>query len=52
MVKILKPVKTKKNRREIRILQHLYGGPNIIPLLDVPREQKRPCAPNAQAGTG
>jgi casein kinase II subunit alpha len=38
VVKILKPVKTKKIRREIRILQHLFGGPNIISLLDMVRD--------------
>lgn len=38
VVKILKPVKKKKIKREIRILQNLYGGPNIISLLDVVRD--------------
>jgi len=37
-VKILKPVKKKKIRREIKILQNLCGGPNIIQLLDVTRD--------------
>jgi casein kinase II subunit alpha len=37
IVKILKPVKMKKIRREIKILQNLCGGPNIIKLLDVVR---------------
>jgi len=35
IIKILKPVKKKKIKREISILQNLCGGPNIIKLLDV-----------------
>ena len=35
VVKILKPVKKRKIKREIKILQNLCGGPNIIKLLDV-----------------
>jgi casein kinase II subunit alpha len=38
IVKILKPVKMKKIRREIKILQNLCGGPNVIKLLDVVRD--------------
>jgi len=38
VIKILKPVKKKKIRREIKILQNLWGGPNIIKLLDIVRE--------------
>ncbi|KAL8274741.1 hypothetical protein Esti_001346 [Eimeria stiedai] len=38
VIKILKPVKKKKIRREIKILQNLYGGPNIIKLLDVVKD--------------
>jgi len=38
VIKILKPVKTKKVKREIRILQNLCGGPNIVRLLDVVRD--------------
>lgn len=38
VVKILKPVKKKKIKREIKILQNLCGGPNIIKLLDVVRD--------------
>ena len=38
VIKILKPVKKKKIRREIKILQNLSGGPNIIQLLDVVRD--------------
>ena len=37
VIKILKPVK-KKIKREIKILQNLTGGPNIIKLLDIVRE--------------
>mmetsp|Transcript_108446 Transcript_108446/g.171129 ORF Transcript_108446/g.171129 Transcript_108446/m.171129 type:complete len:365 (-) Transcript_108446:17-1111(-) len=40
VVKILKPVKTKKIKREITILQNLCGGPNIITLLDVVRDRE------------
>ncbi|WZY70221.1 hypothetical protein YC2023_002461 [Brassica napus] len=39
VIKILKPVKKKKIRREIKILQNLCGGPNIVKLLDVVRDQ-------------
>lgn len=35
VIKVLKPVKKKKIRREIKILQNIYGGPNVIKLLDV-----------------
>ena len=35
IIKILKPVKKKKIKREIKILQNLAGGTNIIRLLDV-----------------
>jgi len=38
VIKILKPVKKKKIKREIRILQNLCGGPNIVKLLDVVRD--------------
>jgi len=38
VIKILKPVKKKKIRREIKILQNLSGGPNIIKLLDIVRD--------------
>eukprot|EP00455_Lapot_gusevi_P009761 TRINITY_DN1438_c0_g1_i2.p1 TRINITY_DN1438_c0_g1~~TRINITY_DN1438_c0_g1_i2.p1 ORF type:complete len:353 (-),score=79.28 TRINITY_DN1438_c0_g1_i2:144-1202(-) len=40
VVKILKPVKKKKIKREIKILQNLCGGPNIIKLLDVVRDNQ------------
>lgn len=38
VVKILKPVKKKKIKREIKVLQNLFGGQNIIKLLDVVRD--------------
>jgi casein kinase II subunit alpha len=38
VIKILKPVKKKKIRREILILQNLCNGPNIITLLDCVRD--------------
>ncbi|KNC98374.1 CMGC/CK2 protein kinase [Spizellomyces punctatus DAOM BR117] len=37
-IKVLKPVKKRKIKREIKILQNLAGGPNVIRLLDVVRE--------------
>jgi casein kinase II subunit alpha len=37
IIKILKPVKKKKIKREIKILQNLCNGPNIIKLFDVVR---------------
>ncbi|KAG8098282.1 hypothetical protein GUJ93_ZPchr0013g34362 [Zizania palustris] len=40
VIKILKPVKKKKIKREIKILQNLYGGPNIVKLLDVVRDNE------------
>ena len=45
VIKILKPVKKKKIKREIKILQNLIEGPNIIKLLDVVRDpsSKTPC---------
>ncbi|EMG49184.1 cka Casein kinase II subunit alpha [Candida maltosa Xu316] len=38
VIKVLKPVKRKKIKREISILKNLVDGPNIISLLDVVRE--------------
>lgn len=38
VIKVLKPVKRKKIKREISILKNLVSGPNIISLLDVVRE--------------
>ncbi|KAH6838158.1 casein kinase alpha 1 [Perilla frutescens var. hirtella] len=39
IIKILKPVKKKKIKREIKILQNLRGGPNVVKLLDIVRDQ-------------
>lgn len=38
VIKVLKPVKKKKIKREIKILQNLTGGVNIVTLLDVVRD--------------
>ena len=45
VIKILKPVRTEKIFRETKILQTLYGGPNIVKLFDVVIESdsKTPC---------
>jgi len=45
VVKIMRPVKEQRLRREIKILNHVAGGPNIIRLLDVVRDPdtKTPC---------
>ena len=44
MVKVLKPVKKKKIKREYKILQNLRGGTNIIELArDRSRSRARPC---------
>lgn len=40
VIKILKPVKKKKIKREIKILQNLCGGKNIIQLYDVVRDSQ------------
>ena len=37
-LQVLKPVKKKKIKREIKILQNLCNGPNIITLLDIVRD--------------
>jgi casein kinase II subunit alpha len=39
VVKILKPVKKNKIKREIRILKNLAGGTNVIQLYDCVRDQ-------------
>lgn len=44
VVKVLKPVKKKKIKREIKILQNLAGGPNVVALLDVVRDSQV-CSP-------
>lgn len=47
VIKVLKPVKKKKIKREIKILQNLSGGPNIVALLDVVRDsQVNPTFPS------
>lgn len=38
VIKVLKPVRKKKIKREIKILQNLAGGTNIVRLLDVVRD--------------
>lgn len=38
VIKILKPVKKKKIKREIKILENLRGGVNIISLLDIVKD--------------
>lgn len=38
IIKVLKPVRSKKIKREIKILQALTGAPNTIQLLDLVRE--------------
>lgn len=38
VIKILKPVKKKKIKREIKILENLRGGPNIITQLEVVKD--------------
>lgn len=45
IVKVLKPVRSKKIQREVKILQNLTGGPNVIQLLDLVMEPetKTPC---------
>ncbi|KAJ3452267.1 casein kinase ii subunit alpha-3 [Anaeramoeba flamelloides] len=39
VVKILKPVRKAKIKREIKVLQNLFGGPNIIKLLDIVQDE-------------
>ncbi|EIN05396.1 Pkinase-domain-containing protein [Punctularia strigosozonata HHB-11173 SS5] len=38
IIKVLKPVKKRKIKREIKVLQNLSGGPSIVQLLDVVRD--------------
>ncbi len=40
IVKVLKPVKKRKIKREIKILQCIAGGPNVIQLLDIVRDEQ------------
>lgn len=44
VIKVLKPVKKKKYLREMKILQNLQGGPNIIQLLDAVRDPQSKTA--------
>jgi casein kinase II subunit alpha len=46
VIKVLKPVKKKKIKREIKILQNLSGGPNIVALLDVVRDSQVQFSPS------
>ena len=39
MIKILKPVRNSKIKREIKVLQNLHGGPNVITLHDIVQDQ-------------
>lgn len=38
IIKVLKPVKKKKIKREVKILQNLVNAPNVVGLLDVVRD--------------
>lgn len=49
VIKVLKPVKKKKIKREIKILQNLAGGPNIVALLDVVRDSQVITSPILRA---
>jgi len=40
VMKVFKPERTKRIRREILILKNLKGGPNIIPLIDVIKDKE------------
>ena len=40
VIKVLKPVKLKKIYREVKILQNLTGGPNVVGLLDIVRDEQ------------
>jgi len=40
VIKVLKPVKKKKIKREIKILQNICGGTNVVKLLDVVRHEQ------------
>eukprot|EP00761_Pharyngomonas_kirbyi_P012989 gb/GECH01013016.1/.p1 GENE.gb/GECH01013016.1/~~gb/GECH01013016.1/.p1 ORF type:complete len:328 (+),score=63.57 gb/GECH01013016.1/:1-984(+) len=40
VIKVLKPVKKKKIKREIKILQNLCGGTNVVKLLDLVRDHQ------------
>ncbi|PNH10954.1 Casein kinase II subunit alpha [Tetrabaena socialis] len=38
VIKVMRPVKEHRLRREVKILQHVSGGPNIVRLLDIVRD--------------
>jgi len=38
VIKVLKPVKRKKIMRELKVLQNLQGGPNVVQLIDAVRD--------------
>ncbi|KAG2486550.1 hypothetical protein HYH03_014851 [Edaphochlamys debaryana] len=38
VIKVMRPVKEHRLRREVKILQHVSGGPNIVRLLEVVRD--------------
>lgn len=40
VIKVLKPVKMKKIYREVKILKNLTGGPNVVGLLDLVRDEQ------------
>lgn len=40
VIKVLKPVKMKKIYREVKILKNLTGGPNVIGLFDIVKDQQ------------
>ncbi|CUM62695.1 uncharacterized protein PRCAT00000251001 [Priceomyces carsonii] len=40
VIKVLKPVKMKKIYREVKILKNLTGGPNVVALLDIVRDDQ------------
>ena len=40
VIKVLKPIKPKKINREVKILQNLSGGRNIINLLEIVKDPK------------
>lgn len=40
VIKVLKPVRKKKIKREIKVLRALKGGPNIVQLYDVVRDPR------------
>ncbi|KAJ3447909.1 casein kinase ii subunit alpha-2 [Anaeramoeba flamelloides] len=39
VVKVLRPITNNKIKREIKILQNLFGGPNIIKLFDIVQDK-------------